>query len=137
MNRVVKCPKCGEPVEHKRDRSKLEEQERELMDKVDELGLIRHVTHEKMSGGARRHKHSLITHETTVELYVGNHWVNVNRDRRIGKIKLFPRAILQPVGIGLAMCSIHDQFNRRIGRLIATSRALNSYINNEASNLDR
>lgn len=132
MRKEIKCPKCGEVLKQKE--SKLKEAERELIDKVDELGLIRHVTHTEAQGGFKRYKHSLITHETTVELYIGNHWVNVNKDRKLGKTELFPRDILQPVGIGISMCSEHDQFNRRIGRVIATSRALNSYINNEAGN---
>lgn len=127
-------------IEEKKEKvvklSKLQKQEKKLLEQIDEMGLIRHVTHEEV--GFKRvegeHGDLYISHETCVELYVGQHWKNVDKDRKLGKVTEFPRDLLTPVGIGFARCSVMDQFNRKVGRVIATSRAIRSYINYEVGN---
>ncbi len=117
--------------------SKLIDQERKMMEQIEDLGLVRHVTHTEYEPGTKikgEHGKLEISHETCVELYNANAWNNVNRDKKLGKIENFPRDILSSVGFGFARCSVKDQFNRKIGRVIATARAICSFLNSEASN---
>lgn len=117
--------------------SKLQKQEQKLMDQVDDLGLIRHVSHEYFGAGKSvKSDHSVvwISHETCVELYNANNWVNIMKGKREGTVDQYPRELLEPVGIGFARCSVKDNFNRRVGRVIATSRAISSFLNSEHLN---
>lgn len=117
--------------------SKLRDQERKMMEQIEDLGLVSHVTHTYYEPGTMikgEHGSLEISHETTVELYNANAWNNVNKDRKDGKTDKFPRDLLLPVGIGFTRCSVKDQFNRKVGRVIATSRAIKSFLNSEASN---
>jgi len=108
-----------------------------LIDQVDDLGLIRHVHHEYFDEPKEvrgEHGHMFISHETCVELYNANNWVNIMKGKREGTVDQYPRELLEPVGIGFARCSVKDNFNRRVGRVIATSRAISSFLNSEHLN---
>lgn len=117
--------------------SKLQKQELKLLNQIEEMGLVRHVEHMKYHPPHRvQGEHTMLeqSYETSVELYNADSWNNINKDREDGKIDKFPREMLTPVGIGFARCSVKDQFNRKVGRVIATTRALRSFLNSEASN---
>jgi hypothetical protein len=122
---------------------------------MDELGLVASVEHEQYFTSVNKKKWNkklgcvetivvkvpnpqqlhvdkgitMIVGETTVELYEKEAWLNLKKFRD-------PKEILHPVGIGLSFCSAKDQFDRRIGRVKALKRALDSFMNSEAKNVN-
>ena len=134
----------------------LMEYEREQLNRLDTLNLVRVVQHEQFTGMVSKRVFNRktgeteevmvkvpnprrvsggnyrIVGETCVQLYTKDDW-----DRALGLRKSGKMIESVPVGIGYALCSDKDQFDRRIGRLKATDRAIKSFLNSEVENVKK
>lgn len=136
-------------------KEQIKEYEQGQMDKLEKLGLVRHMNYnvftkpviktvwkdgesklievrvpdpQPVSGYVGNYH---IIAETIVELYDKKSFESLVQQRKDGKIKEHPRDLLKPVGIGVARCSSKDQYDKRVGRLKATNRAIQSFINSD------
>ncbi|KXB06104.1 hypothetical protein AKJ51_04205 [candidate division MSBL1 archaeon SCGC-AAA382A20] len=110
----------------------LKKQEQKLLKKIEELGLVREIKH-------IRHKPCTVTYgsrscknvQAETIAYLVNPNKNDNQFRKIldaygcGVKVIKYKHLIE--SWGFSVCHKNDQFNKRLGRVIATGRALKKY----------
>jgi len=101
----------------------LRNQEKILLTWLEEQNIVREIVH-----GNAGHPRYGILKSTTCRLYDGNEYKKMKNTRtKDGKYTI----IAHPIILAISCCSNLDTFNKTLGRLIATGRAIKKLKNKE------